>query len=100
MTKVYANEEVIVIDDVEVVEAIVDSLRKMEIVKLISPEDYIVATKVFSDLIRYLVETDLLLSVLVAGDFSSVAILTYNVVAEDDNFFLHGKDERGHFIEV
>lgn len=100
MTKVYANEVVSVIDDIEIVDAIQQAITEIGFLRLLNRELFLEANKGFNSLIRSLIDTDLIVGILFAKDGQSVAILTYNIVADDENHFSQGQDERGYFIEV
>lgn len=95
MTKVYANEEVAVIQDAELVGAIL----QLAIIGLIDRDAYEFGNKMLADALREELETDLMIGIVVL-DEQHVGVLTYNILADDENHFPQGEDEYGFYLEV
>ncbi|WP_090739384.1 hypothetical protein [Paenibacillus sp. Mc5Re-14] len=95
MTKVYANEEVVVVQDVELVQAVVE----LAFLRMIDYDAYAVANKLLADLLRESLETELVIGIVVL-DEGTVGLLTYNILADDYNHFVQGQDEYGFYVEV
>lgn len=95
MTKVYANEEVAVIQDSELVGAIM----QLSIIGLLDHDAFVEGSKVLSDALREELETDFVIGLVVLSA-EHVAILTYNILADDENHFAQGQDEYGFYLEV
>ncbi|MGG4105258.1 hypothetical protein AAXB25_15175 [Paenibacillus lautus] len=95
MTKVYANEEVVVIQDTELVQAVVE----LAIIRLLDYDAFVVANKLLTDVLRLSLETELMIGIVLL-DEQHVGILTYNILADDENHFTQGQDEYGFYVEV
>lgn len=95
MTKVYANNEVIGLVDAQLVEAVerICSLREENY------HQYVLAYKQLCNIIRNMVEMDNVIQIGLI-DEETVAVITYNVIADDLDMFTAGEDEYGYYIEV